>query len=53
MDIQRGLSEHNQRQADRQLKVRMGINVSETIKEGEDFFGTAVVLAARVMDQAV
>ena len=53
MDIQRGLSEHNQRQADRQLKVRMGINVGETIKEGEDFFGTAVVLAARVMDQAV
>ncbi len=52
MDIQRSLSKYNQRQADRQLKVRMGINVGETIKEGEDFFGTAVVLAARVMDQA-
>ena len=30
----------------------MGINVGETIKEEEDFFGTAVVLAARVMGQA-
>ena len=52
MDIQRSLHEHNQRNADRQLKVRIGINVGETIKEEEDFFGSAVVRAARVMAEA-
>ena len=45
MDIQRSLHEYNQRNADRQLKVRIGINVGETIKEEEDFFGSAVVRA--------
>ena len=49
--IQRGLEKFNKENTDRQLKVRVGINVGETIKE-EDFFGTAVVMAARVMDRA-
>ena len=52
VDIQRSLREFNQEHADRQLKVRIGINVGETIKEEEDFFGSTVVLAARIMDQA-
>ncbi len=47
-EIQRSLDEFNLENAD-QLKVRIGINVGETIKEDEDFFGTAVVLAARIM----
>ena len=38
--------------ADRQLKVRIGINVGEAIKEDSDFFGTAVVVAARIMAEA-
>lgn len=52
MDIQRGLYQYNQSNADRQLKVRIGINVGETIKEEEDFFGSAVVRAARIMAEA-
>ena len=52
VDIQRSLHEFNQNHADRQLKVRAGLNVGETIKEEEDFFGTAVVLAARIMARA-
>ena len=38
---------------DRQLKVSIGINIGETIKEEEDFFGSAVVLAARIMNLAI
>ncbi len=52
MDIQRGLREFNRKHADRQLKVRIGINVGETIQEDEDFFGSAVVLAARITARA-
>lgn len=52
VDIQRSLYEFNQQNPDRLLKVRIGINVGETIKEEEDYFGSAVVLAARIMAQA-
>jgi class 3 adenylate cyclase len=52
LDIQRDLQDFNQRNPDRQLKVRIGINVGETIKEEEDYFGSAVVLAARIMAEA-
>ena len=52
VDIQRSLEEFNQQNSDRQLRVRIGINVGETIKEEEDFFGSAVVLSARIMDSA-
>ena len=52
IDIQRGLEEHNLRSTDLQLKVRMGINTGQAVKEEGDFFGNTVVLAARVMGQA-
>lgn len=52
VDIQWSLQEFNQHNLDRQLRVRIGINVGETIKEGEDYFGSAVVLAARIMAEA-
>jgi class 3 adenylate cyclase len=52
VDIQRSLYAFNQQNPDRLLKVRIGINVGETIKEEEDYFGSAVVLAARIMAQA-
>ena len=52
VDVQHSLDEFNEQHADRPLKVRIGINVGETIKEDEDFFGSAVVLAARIMAQA-
>ena len=32
------------------LKVRIGLNLGEVIKEEEDYFGSAVVIAARIID---
>jgi class 3 adenylate cyclase len=34
------------------LDVRMGLNVGEPIEEGGDYFGSAVILGARIKDQA-
>jgi adenylate cyclase len=34
------------------VKVRMGLHAGEVIKEGEDFFGRNVIMAARVAAQA-
>src|SRR5690606_27766908 len=34
------------------LRVRVGVNAGEPIAEGDDLFGTAVILAARVAEQA-
>ncbi len=37
---------------DRQLKARIGLNLDEVIKEEDDYFGSAVVMAARIMDES-
>ena len=42
----------NHPKPDRQLKVRIGSNLGEVIKEDEDYFGSAVVMAARIMDDS-
>ena len=34
------------------IVVRMGLNVGEPIEEDGDFFGSAVILGARINDQA-
>jgi cell division septation protein DedD len=34
--------------AEQPLRVRIGLHVGEAIKESDDFFGTAVIMAARV-----
>ncbi|MDP2948211.1 MAG: protein kinase [Chloroflexota bacterium] len=34
------------------IRVRMGLHTGEAIKEGEDFFGKNVILAARIASQA-
>ena len=52
VDIQKELDEFNRQNPDRQLKVRIGVNLGEVIKEENDYFGTAVVIAARLMDEA-
>jgi serine/threonine protein kinase/class 3 adenylate cyclase len=49
--IQAALSERNEA-ADERLQVRMGLHTGEVIKEGEDFFGRNVIMAARVAAQA-
>ena len=50
--IQRAIAQHNREHPGQQLQVRIGLNCGQTIKEEEDFFGTAVVVAARIASLA-
>jgi len=49
--IQKALVERNETAAE-PVRVRMGLHAGEVIKEGEDFFGRNVIMAARVASQA-
>ena len=49
--IQKALLARNDSAAE-PVKVRMGLHAGEVIKEGEDFFGRNVIMAARVASQA-
>ncbi|HLA19244.1 MAG TPA: adenylate/guanylate cyclase domain-containing protein, partial [Dehalococcoidia bacterium] len=51
IDIQRGFAASNEK-AKEPVKVRIGLHTGEAIKEGDDFFGKHVNLAARVAGQA-
>jgi class 3 adenylate cyclase len=43
---------HNQRNPIDRFEVRLGMNVGEPTREGEDYFGLPVVLAKRLCDSA-
>ena len=51
--IQQTLAAHNAENSDEPIRVRIGLHTGEAIKEGEDFFGKSVILAARIASQAV
>jgi class 3 adenylate cyclase/tetratricopeptide (TPR) repeat protein len=48
VSIQRAIQQHNQENPSSEFAVRMGLNAGEAIQEEEDFFGTAVIIAARI-----
>lgn len=50
--IQRAIHTYGDQQPDRRLQVRIGLHTGEPIREGDDFFGRHVILAARVAAQA-
>jgi len=50
--IQKAFAAYNQEHPEEPIKVRVGLNAGESIKEAGDYFGTAVTLAARVADRA-
>ncbi|HEY3241175.1 MAG TPA: AAA family ATPase [Acidimicrobiia bacterium] len=50
--MQRAVSEHNRSQAAPPLRIRIGLHAGEPFREEGDFFGTAVVVAKRLCDQA-
>ncbi|MEE8370341.1 MAG: adenylate/guanylate cyclase domain-containing protein, partial [Dehalococcoidia bacterium] len=50
-EIQRAFAQRNE-SADEPIQVRIGLHTGEAIKEGEDFFGKNVILAARIAGQA-
>jgi len=52
VDIQRALAEYNREHPQRPLLVRVGINSGDTFRHGEDYFGLAVSMAARVLAKA-
>jgi len=52
VNIQRELQGFNLENPDRQLKVRIGLNLGEVIEEEEDYFGSAVNMAARLQGQS-
>ncbi len=49
---QRAFANHNDDNANAQVRVRVGLNASEPIAEEKDLFGTAVNLAARICAHA-
>ncbi len=50
--IQQAVHRHNARQGDDRLRVRVGLNIGEPIRDEADYFGTPVVIAKRLCDQA-
>jgi class 3 adenylate cyclase/tetratricopeptide (TPR) repeat protein len=50
--IQQAVDRHNARHGDDRLKVRVGLNVGEPIRDEGDYFGTPVVVAKRLCDAA-
>jgi class 3 adenylate cyclase len=52
VEIQRAFDERNDNMPETPVSVCIGINAGEPVAEGDDLFGTAVQLAARVCAQA-
>jgi class 3 adenylate cyclase len=50
--IQRAFDARNHGHPDQPLRLRIGLHTGEAIREGDDFFGRHVNLAARVAAQA-
>lgn len=50
--MQQAVDRHNRREQSTQLEVRVGLHVGEAIQEDDDYFGTPVVVAKRLCDQA-
>jgi eukaryotic-like serine/threonine-protein kinase len=46
---QRSFAAYCQSQSDAPLRVRMGLHVGEVIKESSNYFGRAVIFAARTL----
>ena len=51
IDTQKALANHNET-AERPVRVRIGLHTGEPVRQGDDFYGTHVVLAARIASQA-
>ena len=52
VDIQRAFAEHNAAHPEERIRVRVGVHAGQAIKEGEDFYGKTVILAARIAAEA-
>jgi class 3 adenylate cyclase len=52
VDMQRNLTQLDHAELEERLRVRIGLHTGEAIREGDDFYGRSVTLAARLGDQA-
>ncbi|HWW44298.1 MAG TPA: AAA family ATPase, partial [Acidimicrobiia bacterium] len=52
MAMQRAFDRHNRQAGTPKLEVRVGLHVGEPIRDEDDYFGTAVVVAKRLCDAA-
>jgi class 3 adenylate cyclase len=52
VEMQRNLVRVDDAELDEPLRVRIGLHTGEAIREGEDFYGRSVTLAARLGDEA-
>jgi class 3 adenylate cyclase/tetratricopeptide (TPR) repeat protein len=50
--VQRAFAEHNLANPGEPIRVRVGVHAGQAIREGEDFFGKTVILAARIAAEA-
>lgn len=50
--IERAIDEFSQKRPDTPVRVRVGINIGETVRDGNDFLGRAVIVASRLADAA-
>src|SRR5207245_470522 len=50
--MQRAIAGHNRDRPDQGLEVRIGVHAGEPVREEDDLFGTAVVVAKRLCDRA-
>ena len=50
--IQSAFADRNRSQPDLPLKIRLGLHSGEAIRDGNDFLGGAVILAARITQEA-
>ena len=50
--IQQAVHRHNRQEGNARLRVRVGLNVGEPIRDEGDYFGTPVVIAKRLCDRA-
>jgi len=46
--IQRAMAEYRDQHRDEPIEVRIGLHIGEAVGESDDFFGKAVILAARI-----
>ena len=51
--IQQAFAVHKEAHPGDPIRVRIGLHTGEAIKEGEDFFGKTVIVAARIASHAV
>ena len=51
--IQKDLATRNRSNPDLPIQVRLGLHSGEAIRDGDDFLGGSVILAARIAQQAM